>query len=220
MFCHWMNEINLVYNMDSFFTFILLCRFGMGEAITTIVTHVFLLVVLKWPKRWLTNQSGIPTNDCFTGPFVIPIVCCRCEMGDNINQGMMRAWNVYDTILILRCRLLCGCICHLRYETFIKNHWDFYSSFAVGRNETTQNQVAEVYKRTLIMYRREPVLTKVRLAQTVIVALLVGLIFLQLGNSQVTSQSQFPVYRIAQCDYFLSWHIGDSKVTGQLQFPG
>lgn len=42
-----------------------------------------------------------------------------------------------------------------------------------------------MYKRTLIMYRREPVLTKARLGQTVVVAVLVGLIFLQLGNSQV-----------------------------------
>lgn len=45
--------------------------------------------------------------------------------------------------------------------------------------------MAEVYKRTLIMYRREPVLTKVRLMQAVVVAVIVGLIFLQLGKSQV-----------------------------------
>lgn len=44
-----------------------------------------------------------------------------------------------------------------------------------------------MYKRTLIMYRREPVLTKARLAQTVVVGALVGLIFLQLGNSQVSA---------------------------------
>lgn len=35
------------------------------------------------------------------------------------------------------------------------------------------------------MYRREPVLTKARLAQTVVVAVIVGLIFLQLGDTQV-----------------------------------
>ena len=34
------------------------------------------------------------------------------------------------------------------------------------------------------MYKREPVLTKARMAQTVVVALLVGLIFLQLGDTQ------------------------------------
>ncbi|CAM9532407.1 unnamed protein product, partial [Sphacelaria rigidula] len=50
---------------------------------------------------------------------------------------------------------------------------------------TWASQVVEVYKRTLIMYRREPVLTRVRLAQAIVVALLVGLIFLQLGKSQV-----------------------------------
>lgn len=42
-----------------------------------------------------------------------------------------------------------------------------------------------MYKRTLIMYRREPVLSKARLAQTVVVGVIVGLIFFQLGNSQV-----------------------------------
>lgn len=61
-----------------------------------------------------------------------------------------------------------------------------YSCFHAMRCETTtRKQVAEVYKRTIIMYKREPVLTRMRLAQTVVVALLVGLIFLQLGESQV-----------------------------------
>lgn len=49
-------------------------------------------------------------------------------------------------------------------------------------------QVSEVYKRTLIMYKREPVLTKARMAQTIIVALLVGLIFLQLGDTQASME--------------------------------
>lgn len=61
-----------------------------------------------------------------------------------------------------------------------------YSRCDAMQCETTaRKQVAEVYKRTIIMYKREPVLTRMRLAQTVVVALLVGLIFLQLGESQV-----------------------------------
>lgn len=42
-----------------------------------------------------------------------------------------------------------------------------------------------MYKRTILMYRREPVLTRARLGQAVVVAIIVGLIFLQLGDSQV-----------------------------------
>ncbi|CAM9798121.1 unnamed protein product [Pylaiella littoralis] len=75
-------------------------------------------------------------------------------------------------------------------------------------------QVAEVYKRTLIMYRREPVLTKVRLGQTIVVALLVGLIFLQLGNSQSDVQSTMGVL------FFVAINQGIVGTIGVLQvFP-
>ncbi|CAN0037303.1 unnamed protein product, partial [Laminaria digitata] len=75
-------------------------------------------------------------------------------------------------------------------------------------------QAAEVYKRTLIMYRREPVLTKARLAQAVIVSLIVGLIFLQLGNSQADVQSSMGVM------FFVAINQGILGTIGVLQvFP-
>lgn len=64
-------------------------------------------------------------------------------------------------------------------------------------------QVSEVYKRTLIMYKREPVLTKARMAQTIIVALLVGLIFLQLGDTQASMEFLIYVYKHQQYVYVL-----------------
>ncbi|CAM9150806.1 unnamed protein product [Ectocarpus sp. 6 AP-2014] len=72
----------------------------------------------------------------------------------------------------------------------------------------------EVYKRTIIMYRREPVLTKARLGQTVVVAVLVGLIFLQLGNSQRDVQSTMGVL------FFVAINQGILGTIGVLQvFP-
>jgi hypothetical protein len=50
-------------------------------------------------------------------------------------------------------------------------------------------QFSELYKRTLLMYKREPILTRVRFAQAVSVAVVVGLIFLQLGTAQSNVQS-------------------------------
>ncbi|CAM9650413.1 unnamed protein product [Scytosiphon promiscuus] len=76
------------------------------------------------------------------------------------------------------------------------------------------SQVVEVYKRTLIMYRREPVLTKARLAQTVVVAIFVGLIFLQLGNTQADVQSTMGLL------YFVAINQGIIGTIGVLQvFP-
>lgn len=46
-------------------------------------------------------------------------------------------------------------------------------------------QLWELYKRTLLMYKREPILTRVRLAQSVVVGVIVGLIFLQIGTAEV-----------------------------------
>lgn len=60
-----------------------------------------------------------------------------------------------------------------------------HTDFLCRQSYAVPFQAVEVYKRTIIMYRREPVLTKARLGQTVVVAVLVGLIFLQLGDSQV-----------------------------------
>ncbi|CAM9147551.1 unnamed protein product [Ectocarpus fasciculatus] len=72
----------------------------------------------------------------------------------------------------------------------------------------------EVYKRTIIMYRREPVLTKARLGQTVVVAVLVGLIFLQLGDSQADVQSTMGVL------FFVAINQGILGTIGVLQvFP-
>ncbi|CAM9913585.1 unnamed protein product, partial [Hapterophycus canaliculatus] len=75
-------------------------------------------------------------------------------------------------------------------------------------------KVLEVYKRTLIMYRREPVLTKARLGQTVIVGVLVGLIFLQLGNTQSDVQSTMGLL------FFVAINQGILGTIGVLQvFP-
>lgn len=52
------------------------------------------------------------------------------------------------------------------------------------------SQFARLYQRTALMYKRDPLLTKARLGQSVVVSLLVGLIYLQLGSSQADVQNK------------------------------
>jgi hypothetical protein len=54
---------------------------------------------------------------------------------------------------------------------------------AVALSRSTQ--LWQLYKRTVLMYAREPTLTRVRLGQAVVVSLIVGLIYLQMSKAQV-----------------------------------
>ncbi|CAN0433874.1 unnamed protein product [Ascophyllum nodosum] len=94
-------------------------------------------------------------------------------------------------------------------------HKAYQASWATqARHTRGASPATEVYKRTIIMYRREPVLTKARLAQTIVVSVLVGLIFLQLGNTQTEVQSKMGVM------FFVAINQGILGTIGVLQvFP-
>jgi len=51
-------------------------------------------------------------------------------------------------------------------------------------NASWLTQFVQLYKRTGLMYKRDPLLSKARFAQSLVVSLLVGLIYLRLGNTQ------------------------------------
>jgi len=61
---------------------------------------------------------------------------------------------------------------------------------AVNNKASWGTQFQQLYKRTGIMYKRDPVLGRVRMIQSVIVSLLVGLIYLRLGNTQTDVQNK------------------------------
>ncbi|CAM9300215.1 unnamed protein product [Chrysoparadoxa australica] len=57
-------------------------------------------------------------------------------------------------------------------------------------NAPWTTQFTELYRRTLLSYKREPILARVRLAQAVVVGVIAGLIYLQLGDTQADVQSK------------------------------
>ncbi|KAG5178542.1 ABC transmembrane transporter [Tribonema minus] len=75
-----------------------------------------------------------------------------------------------------------------------------------------RTQLWELYKRTLLMYKREPILTRVRLAQAVVVSVMVGLIFLQLGTAQSDVQGLIGVLFFAILNQSILGLIGVLQV--------